>query len=135
MTLEVGAMEFARYVVTDKSVEAAAAAIEAALPNYKFGVLWQLDVNKTLASKGFDLAHEVRILEVCSPAKAKHALETNPQVAYFLPCKIVVMRVDGQTTIGLARPTALMGLLGDDRFDAMAQEVEAELFAAIEAVK
>lgn len=128
-------MEFARYVVTEKGVEVAAAAVEAALQERKFSVLWQLDVNKTLDSKGLSLAHEVRILEVCSAPKAKHAIETNPMVAYFLPCKIVVMRVNGQTTIGLARPTALMGLMGDAQFNALAHEVEAELFAAIEAAQ
>lgn len=128
-------MEFTTQLVTAKGIDEAVASIEAAMAGRKFSILWQLDVNKTLESKGLSLAHEVRILEVCSAPKAKHALETDPTIAYFLPCKIVVMKVDGKTTIGLARPTALMGIMGDERFDGLAREVEAELLAIIEAAK
>lgn len=128
-------MEFATSVVTTKSVDEAVAAIESAMAGRKFSVLFQLNVNKTLEGKGFDLAHEVRILEVCSAPKAKHALETNPAVAYFLPCKIVVARVGGETRIGITRPTALIDLLGDERLSGLAREVEAELLEIVEAAK
>lgn len=128
-------MEFQTHVVTAKSVDEAVAAIEEAVVARKFSVLWQLDVTKTLESKGLSLAHEVRILEVCNASKAKIAIEANPAVAYFLPCKIVVMKVDGQTTIGLAKPTALMGIMGDERLDALAQEVETELLQIVEAAR
>lgn len=126
-------VEFAYEVRTEKSVDEAVAAVQAHLTEKKFSVLWELNVNETLKSKGFDLAHEVRILEVCSAPKAKGALETNPMVAYFLPCKIVVKRVEGQTTIGLTRPSALMGLMGDARFDDLARQVEADLSAVVDA--
>lgn len=128
-------MSFATELVTDKSVEAAVEAVQEALAERQFGVLWQLNVNNTLANKGLTLDHEVRILEVCSAPKAKHAIETNPEVAYLLPCKIVVKRVAGQTTIGLTRPSTLMGLLNDERFVPMAQEVERVLTEAIEAAR
>lgn len=126
-------MGFAHEVRTEKSVDEAAAAVREALSERRFSVLWELNVNQTLEAKGFDLAYQVRILEVCSAPKAKKALETNPAVAYFLPCKIVVKQVDGQTTIGVTRPAALMGLMGDPRMDGLAAEVEAELIAAAEA--
>lgn len=128
-------MEFAYQVETSKGVSEAAAAVEAAMAGLKFSVLWQLDVNRTLESKGLSLEHEVRILEVCSAPRAKGALETNPDVAYFLPCKIVVKRVEGQTTIGLARPGTLLALLGDERLEGLAREVEAELMAIVDAAK
>lgn len=126
-------MEFQRSVTTPMSATDAVAAVDAALAERKFSVLWHLKVNDKLAEKGLSLAPEVHILEVCSAPKAKLALETNPDVAYFLPCKIVVRNVAGQTEIGLARPTMLMSVLGDDRLQGLAQEVEAELMAAVEA--
>ncbi len=126
-------VEFAYEIPTGKGVEEAVAAVREALSERKFSVLWELNVNQTLEAKGFDLAYQVRILEVCSAPKAKKALETNPAVAYFLPCKIVVKQVDGQTTIGVTRPAALMGLMGDARMDDLAAQVEAELTAAAEA--
>jgi len=128
-------MEFAKVVGTNKSVDEAVAAIETALVARKFGVLWQLDVNKTLEGKGLSLAHEVRILEVCSAPRAKEAIETNPDVAAFLPCKIVVKKVGGETTIAMPRPEALINLLGDERLAGLAREVEATLLEAIAEAK
>jgi len=128
-------VEFAYEVKTEKSLSEALAAVQAALAERKFSVLWELNVTQTLESKGFDLAHEVRILEVCSAPMAKRAFETNPAAAYFLPCKVVVKRVDGQTTIGFTRPGVLMALMDDPRFDALAQEVEAALAAAVDAAR
>jgi uncharacterized protein (DUF302 family) len=86
-------MEFQYSVTTTKTPAEAVAAVEAALAERQFSVLWHLHVNETLAKKGFELTPEVHILEVCSAPKAKHALETNPDVANFLPCKVVVKRV------------------------------------------
>lgn len=122
-------------VVSGKSVSEAVAAVGEALAARKFSVLWQLNVNETLAGKGFSLEPEVRILEVCSAPRAKEALETNIEVAGFLPCKIVVKQVNGQTTIGLIKPTMLMSVLGDQRLEHLAQEVEAVLLEAVEAAR
>lgn len=128
-------MEFAYEVQTQKSLSEAVAAVQAALGERKFSVLWELNVTQTLESKGFDLPHEIRILEVCSAPLAKRAFDTNPSVAYFLPCKVVVKRVGGQTTIGYTRPGALLSLMGDPRLDAVAQDVEAALTAVVDAAR
>lgn len=119
-------------VTTDKSVDAAAEAVSAALAARGFGVLWRLDVNEKLREKGLNLQGQFRILEVCSPPRAKEALEGNPLVGYFLPCKVVTYERDGHTEIGMPKPTALIGLLGDDRLHGLAEDVER---AMVEAVK
>ena len=77
-------------VPTGKSVDQAARDVESALAQRKFSVLWSLDVNDKLREKGLDLQRRFRILEVCSAPRAKEALETNPLVTFFLPCKVVV---------------------------------------------
>jgi len=126
-------MEQATYhVTTDKSVQQAATDVEAALGRRRFGVLWGFDVGAKLAERGLELQGDFRILEVCSPALAKAALETNPLVAHFLPCKVVVSRRDGQTEIGLPRPTALLALLGDDSLTALGAQVEQALIEAVD---
>ena len=119
-------------VATDKAVDQAAADVEAALAKRKFSVLWGLDVNDKLREKGLDLHGRFRILEVCSAPRAKQALEANPEVAYFLPCKVVVYERDGHTEIGLPRPTMLMSMLGDDHLKPLAEEVERTLIEAAE---
>lgn len=122
-------------VSTAKSPADAVKAVEAALAERKFSVLWHLNVGEKLTEKGLTLEPEVHILEVCSAPRAKQAIETNPEVAYFLPCKIVVKRVNGETEIGLARPTMLMDVLGDGRLQQLAEEVEAVLLEAVTAAK
>lgn len=124
-------MEYQVSFATGKSPTEAVAAVEAALQERKFSVLWHLHVNEKLAEKGLDLGPEVHILEVCSAPRAKQAIEANPDVAYFLPCKIVVRSDGGQTRIGLTRPSVLMNLLGDDRFTDLADEVEAVMLEAV----
>ena len=127
-------MEALRHTVsTDKSVDRAARDVEAALAERKFSVLWQLDVNAKLQEKGLDLRGDFRILEVCSAPRAKAAIEANPLAAYLLPCKVVVYERDGRTEIGVPRPTALIGLLGDESLQPLADEVEAVLVEAVEA--
>lgn len=128
-------MEYEKSVHTKKTPAEAVAAIEEALLERKFSVLWHLNMNEKLKEKGFDLGPEVHVLEVCSAPRAKHALETNPNVAYFLPCKVVVQSENGKTRIGYARPSLLIDVLGEERLSDLAAEVETVLAAAIEAAK
>ena len=123
-------------VATDKSVDEAIAALQTALAQHRFSALWHLHVNEKLREKGFDLEPDFHIFEVCNPEKAKQALETNQKVGYLLPCKIVVYadrHQGGRTKIGLLRPQALIGLLNDPQLQGLADEVEAELRAVVDA--
>lgn len=124
-------MEYQVSFATTKSPAEAVAAVEAALQERKFSVLWHLNVNQKLAEKGLELGPEVHILEVCSAPRAKQAIETNPDVAFFLPCKIVVHSAGGQTRIGLTKPSILMNLLNDARFNDLAEEVESIMLEAV----
>jgi uncharacterized protein (DUF302 family) len=117
-------------VPTTRSLDEAAEAVAAALASRRFSVLWTLDVNEKLQEKGLTLRGRARILEVCSAPRAKEAIESNPRVAYFLPCKIVVQEREGRIEIGLPRPTVLIGLLGDDGLRGLAEDVEGVLVAA-----
>lgn len=122
-------------VATDKPVDEAIQALQSALAERKFSALWHLHVNEKLREKGFHLEPDFHIFEVCNPAKAKQALETDQKVGYLLPCKIVVYsdRNDGnRTKIGLLRPQTLIGLLDDERFRDLANEVEQELRAVVD---
>ena len=122
-------------VTTVKGFDQAITDLKKVLSDRKFGVLWELDVPSKLKEKGVDYAGPFRILEVCNPLKAKGALEANVRAGYFLPCKVVVFVEDGKTKIGMPRPTVLIGLLGDESLRTMAEEVEAELSAAMDAAK
>ncbi|MBL0385614.1 DUF302 domain-containing protein [Tumebacillus sp. ITR2] len=122
-------------VDTDKTIDEAVAAVEASLKQHKFGVLWQLDLPKKLQEKGVDYEQPYRILEVCNPVEAKRVLTQNPLVGYFLPCKVVVYEDNGQTKIGMPKPTVMMGVVNDLALAEIAQGVEDTLIKALEAAK
>jgi uncharacterized protein (DUF302 family) len=113
-------------VSTQKDVEGAMQALEAALKSRQFSVLWHLDINQKLVEKGLEPGPPFHVLEVCSAPRAKEALTANQQVGYFLPCKMVVYKDHdkGETQIGLLRPGLMMELLGDERLEPLAAEVE-----------
>jgi uncharacterized protein (DUF302 family) len=118
---------------TSKSVAQAIAAVERALAARQFAVLWHLDINEKLREKGLPEGPPFHVLEVCSAPRAQQALETNQQVGYFLPCKIVVYQDarTGGTEVGLQRPQLMVDLLGDPALEPLAQEVETLLSAAV----
>lgn len=117
---------------TAKSVPEAIEALQNALTKRKFSALWHLDMQAKLREKGLDLVPEFHVFEVCNAARAKEALETNIQVGFFLPCKMVVFSKEGRTQIGLLRPHLLMEILGEERLQALATDVETELRAALD---
>jgi len=115
-----------RYVVqTAKSVEQATVDLEAAVRQNGFGVLHQYDLKQTLASKGVDLPHECRILDVCNPQQAARVLTADMGMNVALPCRISVYEDGGQTRIGMVRPTAMLASLSDSQeLRRVAEDVE-----------
>ena len=109
--------------------------LEGALKERGFGVLWDLDLTRTLQAKGIDFTRPYRILEVCSPQQAKQVLDINIAVGYFLPCKIVVYEDEGVTKIGLPKPTAIIGLVGEPGIKDIAEQIETTLKSVLDAVK
>ncbi|MGG3307566.1 DUF302 domain-containing protein [Paenibacillus sp. FSL W8-0187] len=122
-------------VETDKSVDDAIAALEQALAEEKFGVLWRFSIQDKLNEKGIEFDQKYEILEVCNPVEAKKVLSENDLAGYFLPCKIAVYELEGGTKIGLPRPTALIGMVENESFESLrgiAQDVEKRLIACID---
>lgn len=127
-------MQFHYTRESGKTVPEAIAALEGALAKRKFSVLWHLDIQSKLKEKGQPTDRVFHVFEVCSAPHAKVALETNIEVGYFLPCKIVVFEKEGKTHVGLLRPNLLMDMLGEQRLQSLAELVETELSAAVDEV-
>ncbi len=118
---------------TNKSAAEAISALEMTLADRKFSILWNFHLNNKLAEKGLSVVPDVHILEVCGAGHAKRAIDTNSAVVAFLPCKITVKREAEQTQLILLRPALMMELLGDNRLQSLAEEVEQALVEAIKA--
>lgn len=119
---------------TTKSVSEAIDALQQTLARHQFSALWHLDMQAKLREKGLELGPAFHIFEVCNAKRAKEAMETNINVGYFLPCKMVIYREDEQTHVGLLRPNLLMDVLGEKRLQALATDVEQELTAVIDEI-
>ena len=119
-------------VETVKSIDEACAALEKAVAAHHFGILHVHNVRQTLANKGVALDREVRIFDVCNPQRAKQVLEANPLAATVLPCAIAVFAEREKTTIAFIRPTAMLGLLGSEDLQPVAEEVERTVRAIVE---
>jgi uncharacterized protein (DUF302 family) len=118
-------------VRTDKSPAEAIESLKANLAEQNFGVLWELDFKEKLKEKGIESDIQFQLLEVCNPHKAKIALEEDIETGYFLPCRAVVYVKEGQTWMGLLKPTVLLMEAASPALMAFAHEVEAVLQDAL----
>lgn len=119
-------------VETRKPFEEAVEALKASCAAVGFGVLWQLNFKDKLHEKGLEFDDNFMIMEVCNPVKAQKVLLAQREMGFFLPCKVAVYELEGQTYIGMPKPTQLMAMAGAEEMNALALEVETQLRDAIE---
>jgi len=126
-----------RYIVeSGKSIDVAVADLQTAVAEHKFGVLNILDLQRTLKSKGQDLAHSCFILDVCNPVQAVKVLNEDMSMNIALPCRVSVYEEGGTTKIAMVKPMAMLTALSDSEvLAAVAEEVEATLIDIIDAAK
>ena len=122
-------------IKTEKGYAEALEALKSNLKERSFGILWELDFEETLKSKGVDFEGNIKVLEVCNPKRAKEILDINMSAGLFLPCKMAVYEDKGEVFIGLAKPNALMEVFEDDKLSEIAASIENELIAAMEELR
>ncbi|MGN7853450.1 DUF302 domain-containing protein [Exiguobacterium sp. 22311] len=98
--------------------------LKQALSEASFGVLWEFDLANKFEEKELSFDESYHILEVCQPKEAHRVVSHDLRAGYFLPCKIVVYTENGQTKIGMPKPTALMDLADETELKTVAEEVE-----------
>jgi len=126
---------FHHTVQTSKTVDEAIQALESTLKEEQFGVLWRFNIQDKLNEKGIEFNQRFEVLEVCNPGEAKKVLSKNVLYGYFLPCKITVYEHEGQTNIGLPKPSYLIGKAGEESSDALrdiALDIERRLIRCID---
>ena len=111
-------------VSTDKTVSAAATALEAAVPANHFGVMQVHNLKETMTKKGMEFARECLIFEVCQPQQAKKVLDQDMNVSTALPCRISIYEEGGKTILAALKPTTLLAMFNEPQLEKVAQEVE-----------
>ncbi|MBF0706695.1 DUF302 domain-containing protein (plasmid) [Alkalihalobacillus hwajinpoensis] len=125
-------MKFDFTLKTSLAIDEVVSSLEQSLKEDGFGVLWDFDLTGKLQEKGMDFNTPYRVLEVCNPKEAERVLNENKMVGYFLPCKIVVYEEDGETFVGLPRPTALIDFINNQKLSDIASDIEKRLTTSIE---
>lgn len=123
-------------VEVNKSIEECIPIIEGLLGNNGFGILSRTNFQEKMKEKGIILERPFISLEVCNPSLAKIALELNPFVGYFMPCKFTLYYDDtGYTKVGMLKPSYLAGLLGDPKLEDIVREIETTLIGVLNILK
>ena len=88
--------------------EAAVEKVVGALKENGFGVLTQVDVKATLKEKINEDFHPYLIMGVCNPKLAHRAIDSDPLMGLFLPCKVTVEEVDGGSLVRVLDPNFMV---------------------------
>ena len=97
-----------------------------------FGILTRIDMHSKIKEKtGKEIIPTV-ILGACNPMLAYEAYTANSDVASLLPCNAVIREVaPGRISLELAKPTAMMQILGDAKLAELAREADAKIERAL----
>lgn len=106
-----------------------------ALKEQGFGVLTEIDVKKTLKAKIDADFRPYIILGACNPHLAYEALSSEPDIGLMLPCNVVVYEEGpGVTRVQAISPMAALGVVDSAALKHVADQAEAKLEAAMQAV-
>ncbi len=104
-----------------------------ALKKEGFGVLTRIDFHSKMKEKLNQDMPPLVILGACNPSLAFQAYSRSPDVTSLLPCNTVVRQLSaGRISVEVAKPSAMMEILGDPELTQMACEADLMLKRAIE---
>lgn len=117
----------------DTTFDEAVAKTRDALAAEGFGVITEIDIQKTLKAKiGVDFRRYL-IMGACNPALAYEALKLEANVGAMLPCNVVVQEAGGgQIEVSAIDPVASMQAIDNRELKEKARLVGGKLQSAIE---
>lgn len=107
--------------------------ITQALKQEGFGVLTRIDMHAKFKEKLGKDVPAVIILGACNPQMAFEAYSRASDVTSLLPCNAVIRDLgQGRVSVELAKPSALMKVLGDETLAELAQFADQKLKNALD---
>jgi len=134
-------LSYTNTVVVPSGFEKTVALTRQSLGEQGFGVLTEIDVRDTFATKlgaeSADVVGDYIILGACNPRLAERAVAADPNIGAFLPCNVIVRRGPDAdaTTVQAIDPQAMVQLSDAPEMTAIASEVGELLARALATVK
>ena len=92
-----------------------------------FGILTTIDLKEKFKEKlNIDFKKYV-ILGACNPPFAHKSLLAEENIGLLLPCNVIVYEKGDKTIVGIIKPLAAMGMIGNDELMDIAESVETKL--------
>ncbi len=112
----------------DQSVEK----ISEELKKEGFGILAEIDMQKTLKEKINVDFKKYKILEACNPPFAYKSLLAEDNIGIMLPCNIVVKeKGENIVTVSVVNPVSAMQGVNNPEMNKIASEIQAKLKTAL----
>jgi len=93
-------MNYGYQRTVEKPFESVDTALREALAEVGFGIITEIDVQKTFKEKLDIDYNKYRIFGACNPTLAKQALDQQPEVGMLMPCNVIFWEnEDGTVTI------------------------------------
>jgi uncharacterized protein (DUF302 family) len=109
--------------------------VKQALADNGFGIITEIDMQKTLKNK-IDVEIEPHlILGACNPQFAHRALQIEPSIGLLLPCNVVIRHTGEVTVVEAINPQTLVALTENPGMAALAHELTAALNAALDQLR
>ena len=89
-----------------------------------FGVLTDIDVQKTIEKKLGEDYRKYRILGACNPEFAHEAMEEETAIGAVLPCNVIVYEDSGKVFVEAVEPEELVSVTENSELDELASEVK-----------
>ena len=100
-----------------------------------FGILTEIDIQKTLKNKLDVDFRPYRILGACNPPFAYEALQAERNIGAMLPCNVIVQEVSpGSVEVSAVDPVASMQAIENEELGNIANEVRSRLMDVIQAL-
>jgi len=115
-------------VDTDLGFEEAESRVRDLLKEEGFGVLTEIDVQRTFKDKLNADFRPYKILGACNPPLAHRALQAEPGIGLLLPCNVVVEAgPSGGSRVSFLDPEIAMGMVGNPDLEPVAKDAAQRL--------
>jgi uncharacterized protein (DUF302 family) len=121
--------------VIETSFDDAVLKVTEHLKNEGFGVLTEINVQKTLKNKIDVDFRKYKILGACNPPNAYKALNSEPHIGLLLPCNVVVQELDNnKIDISAINPRVSMQAVNNSELESVAEDISTRLERVIKSL-